>query len=89
MFSGELMPTTVRAAGVGSCSLVSKLGGALAGTVSTMADYHVVIPNILFASMALTSAALTIMVPETKGRPMPESLDDVDRKHFFEKRRRN
>jgi len=89
MYSGELMPTTVRAAGVGSCSLVSKVGGVMSTTVAALADYHVVIPNILFASLALTSAALTIMVPETKGRPMPETLDDVDRKHFFEKRRRN
>merc|ERR1719189_2477945 len=29
MYTGELMPTTVRAAGVGSSSLVSKLGGTL------------------------------------------------------------
>merc|ERR1740129_1704855 len=70
MYSGELMPTTVRAAGVGSCSLVSKVGGVMSTTVAALADYHVVIPNILFASLALTSAALTIMVPETKGRPM-------------------
>jgi len=89
MYSGELMPTTVRASGVGSCSLVSKVGGVTAATVAAMAQYHVVIPNILFASLALTSAVLTIMVPETKGRPMPETLDDVDRTTFFEKKRKN
>lgn len=89
MYSGELMPTTVRAAGVGSCSLVSKVGGVASTTVAALATYHIAIPNILFASLALTSAVITIMVPETKGRPMPETLDDVDRKHFFEKRRNN
>lgn len=88
MYSGELFPTTVRAAGVGSCSLVSKLGGVASTTVAALANHHVAIPNILFAVLALTSAVITILVPETKGRPMPETLDDVDRKHFLEKRRK-
>ena len=32
------MPTTVRAAGVGSSSLVSKVGGTLSTTVAALAD---------------------------------------------------
>jgi MFS family permease len=86
MYTGELMPTTVRAAGVGSSSLVSKIGGVLGTTVAALASVHIAIPNILFASLALTSAALTFLLPETKGRPMPETLDDVDRTRFFERR---
>ena len=73
------MPTTVRAAGVGSSSLVSKVGGMLSTTVAALAEVHIAIPNVLFASLALTSAFLTFLLPETKGRRMPESLDDVDR----------
>jgi len=84
MYTGELMPTTVRAAGVGSSSLVSKVGGMLSTTVAALAEVHIAIPNVLFASLALTSAFLTFLLPETKGRRMPESLDDVDRNRFFE-----
>ena len=73
------MPTTVRAAGVGSSSLVSKLGGTLSTTVAALADIHPAIPTIIFAAMSLLSGALTIMLPETKDRKMPDSLDDVDR----------
>jgi len=85
MYTGELMPTTVRAAGVGSSSLVSKVGGMLSAFVAALALVHIAIPNILFASLALTSCLLTFILPETKGRQMPETLDDVDRHRFFEK----
>merc|ERR1719357_2057500 len=79
MYTGELMPTTVRAAGVGSSSLVSKIGGTLSTTVAALADIHPAIPTVIFAAMAIISGAITIFVPETMGRKMPETIDDVER----------
>ena len=73
------MPTTVRAAGVGSSSMVSKIGGTLSTTVAALADIHPAIPTLIFTVMAITSGALTVMLPETKDRKMPDSIDDVDR----------
>ena len=78
-FSGELMPTTVRAAGVGSSSLVSKVGGTLSTTVAALADIHPAIPTIIFAAMAITSGAMTFFLPETKDRKMPETLNDIEK----------
>merc|ERR1719268_648994 len=78
MYTGELMPTTVRAAGVGSSSLVSKIGGTLSTTVAALADIHPAIPTVIFAAMAILSGAITIFVPETKGKKMPETFDDID-----------
>merc|ERR1712241_295072 len=79
MYTGELMPTTVRAAGVGSSSLVSKLGGTLSTTVAALADIHPVIPTLIFTVMAITSGFLTLFLPETRGKKMPESFEDVER----------
>merc|ERR1719219_325591 len=78
MYTGELMPTTVRAAGVGSSSLVSKIGGTLSTTVAALADIHPAIPTIIFAAMAITSGALTFLLPETKDRKMPETIGDIE-----------
>lgn len=78
MYTGELMPTTVRAAGVGSSSLVSKIGGTLSTTVAALADIHPAIPTLIFVSLGLLSAALTWFLPETMGRKMPETIDDVE-----------
>merc|ERR1719330_1037995 len=82
MYTGELMPTTVRAAGVGSSSLVSKIGGTLSTTVAALADMHPAIPTIIFAAMAILSGAITIFVPETKGKKMPEIFDDIEKVEF-------
>jgi len=79
MYTGELMPTTVRAAGVGSSSLVSKLGGTLSTTVAALAEVHPAIPNTIFAVMAITSGFLTLFLPETRGKKMPENFDDIEK----------
>merc|ERR1712024_372384 len=79
MYTGEIMPTTVRAAGVGSSSLVSKLGGTLSTTVAALADIHPVIPTLIFTVMAITSGFLTLFLPETKGKKMPESFEDIEK----------
>jgi len=79
MYTGELMPTTVRAAGVGSCSLVSKVGGTLSTTVAALAEVNPAIPTLIFTTMALLSAAMSAILPETKDRPMPATIDDVEK----------
>merc|ERR1712079_764888 len=79
MYTGELMPTTVRAAGVGSSSLVSKIGGTLSTTVAALADIHPAIPTLIFTVMAITSGALTLFLPETLVRKMPENFDDIEK----------
>ena len=73
------MPTTVRAAGVGSSSLVSKIGGVLSTSVAALADINPAIPTVIFAAMAIISGGLTFFLPETMGRKMPETIDDVER----------
>jgi len=79
MYTGELMPTTVRAAGVGSCSLVSKLGGTMSTTVAALADISPIIPTLIFVVMSLISTTITFVLPETKGRDMPATIADVER----------
>jgi OCT family organic cation transporter-like MFS transporter 4/5 len=87
MYTGELMPTTVRAAGVGSSSLVSKVGGTLSTTVAALADIHPAIPTIIFVSLAIASAGLTWFLPETMGRKMPETINDVENTGLCAKKR--
>merc|ERR1712212_268333 len=82
MYTGELMPTTVRAAGVGSSSLVSKVGGTLSTTVAALAEISPIIPTLIFGSMAITSGLITFILPETKDRPMPATIDDVAKVEF-------
>ena len=65
-----------RNASLGSCSLVARVGGILANLVGTLADVNIHIPTVLFGSSALLSAALSLMLPETGGKPLPETIED-------------
>jgi len=78
MWTSELMPTTVRNAGVGSCSFVARLGGILATTISILAEISPLIPTIMFASCALVSASISLFLPETHGATLPDTPEESE-----------
>lgn len=61
---------------MGACSLVARIGGVLANTVGNLAEININIPTILFGSTALISAFLTLLLPETAGKPLPNTVED-------------
>ena len=67
-----------RNAGLGSCSLVARIGGVLANTVGNLAEININIPTLLFGSTALISALLSLMLPETAGKPLPTTIEDCE-----------
>merc|ERR1719369_2030670 len=79
MWTSELMPTTVRNAGVGSCSLVARLGGILSTTVGILADISPLIPTAMFASCALVSATISLFLPETHGATLPDTPEESEK----------
>jgi len=78
MWTSELMPTYVRNAGVGSCSLVARIGGILATTVSSMAEVSTLLPIGLFTTFAMLSAIISLFLPETHGCAMPDTVDQSE-----------
>lgn len=79
MWTSELMPTTVRNAGVGSCSFVARIGGILATTLGILAEISPLIPTAMFASSALISASISLFLPETHGAPLPDSPEESEK----------
>jgi len=79
MWTSELMPTTVRNAGVGSCSFVARIGGMLATTLGILAEISPLIPTAMFASCALISATISLFLPETHGAPLPDSPEESEK----------
>jgi len=78
MWTSELMPTTVRNAGVGSCSFVARIGGILATTLGVLAEISPLIPTAMFATCALISGALSLFLPETHGASLPDSPEESE-----------
>ena len=62
---------------MGSGSMLARIGGIFATTVSALADFDEKLPPILFGSCAILSALLVTFLPETGGYPLPKDVDEI------------
>ena len=69
-------PPFLRNSGLGSCSLVARIGGVLANAVGDLAEIHVNLPISMFGSAAVISSIISVFLPETAGKPLPNTVDE-------------
>ncbi|XP_037082282.1 organic cation transporter protein-like [Pollicipes pollicipes] len=84
VFVAELMPTEVRSLACGLRQLAERAGAALAPfVVDLVSELHESAPSAVFAGLALLGGLAGLLLPETNGRPMPETVADVDGQPVF------
>ncbi|XP_005105172.2 organic cation transporter protein [Aplysia californica] len=79
LYSAELFPTTVRNSVMGTCSMISRVGAIMAPYT---ADLGVIIggpmsdilPQVVCGGSGFLALCLTLILPETVGRPLPTSV---------------
>ncbi|XP_078315076.1 organic cation transporter protein-like [Crassostrea virginica] len=80
LYSSEIFPTVVRNHAVGLSSFFENLGGISAPLIvyatSGLVTY---IPLVLFGVIMVVGGILAIFLPETHKKPLPETIDDVER----------
>ncbi|XP_067642384.1 organic cation transporter protein-like [Eurosta solidaginis] len=76
LYAGELFPTVVRPTGVGVCSFVGRVGSMLAPWIEGLKTKHIWMPPAIFGGFALAAAASVFLMPETRGYPLPETIED-------------
>ncbi|KAG8195845.1 hypothetical protein JTE90_008537 [Oedothorax gibbosus] len=77
LYTNEIYPTVVRTAAVGSCQTAARIGSILAPFVKELGTYtHYSVPNVLYGVLALTSGLLSLLLPETKGKNMPDTMEE-------------
>ena len=77
VYCAELFPTSVRNLAVGLSSTAARVGGVAAPAVVLLGTISDQLPVLVFASAALLAGAYCCTLPETRGRPTPETIDDV------------
>lgn len=78
VYTAELWPTCLRNTMMGMCSMIGRLGGIFAAACILLTYIMPELPFILFGASALLSAILIRFNPETNGRKLPDTLDDIN-----------
>ncbi|GIY27440.1 hypothetical protein CEXT_201112 [Caerostris extrusa] len=81
LYTTEVFPTSVRNATLGSCSMCARVGSILApfvrDLVSMVKATHETVPNVLYAFLALSGSLVTLLLPETRGLDLPDTLQEA------------
>ncbi|XP_046977702.1 organic cation transporter protein-like isoform X1 [Vanessa cardui] len=76
LYAGELFPTVVRNSGVGLSSTVARVGSMVAPFVATLAHTSAWLPPLAFGIVPLIGACLCIILPDTRGKKLPDTLEE-------------
>jgi hypothetical protein len=61
---------------MGLGSMCARLAGAFTPLITLLDSFDPKIPAIVFGVVSLVSGLWVLMLPETNGQPMPESIED-------------
>ncbi|XP_041363345.1 solute carrier family 22 member 6-A-like, partial [Gigantopelta aegis] len=77
MYTPELFPINLRNVGLGMCSAFARIGGMLAPFASLLAGYAFWAPGTIFGMCCLAVAVLVTFLPETTGRELPQTIEEM------------
>ena len=79
VYAAELFPTVIRNVGMGVLTFSARMGGVLCPFVVLLGQQNKSLPMFVFAISTAVAGIMGLKLPETKGRPMPETIEDVDK----------
>uniref|UniRef100_UPI0037E8A2DA organic cation/carnitine transporter 2-like isoform X1 n=1 Tax=Semicossyphus pulcher TaxID=241346 RepID=UPI0037E8A2DA len=73
-YTAELYPTVLRNTALGTCSMASRVGSIIAPYFIYLRSYSVSLPYILMGSLTALVGLLSLLLPETCGMPLPDTI---------------
>ncbi|KAJ8348031.1 hypothetical protein SKAU_G00266200 [Synaphobranchus kaupii] len=76
-FTAELYPTVLRNTAVCACSMASRLGSISAPYFVYLGTYYKSLPYMLMGSLSVLGGLLSLLLPESYGMPLPETINHM------------
>jgi len=77
LYTAELFHTPIRNQAVGICSLVARIGAALALLLDNLKVFWLPAPVFIMGCIATLAGLLALTFPETLGHRLPETLEEA------------
>ncbi|KAL1252330.1 hypothetical protein QQF64_017023 [Cirrhinus molitorella] len=84
--TAELYPTVLRNTALGTCSMASRIGGITAPYFIYLGSYHRSLPYILIGSLNVFFGLSSLLLPESLGSPLPETISHMQTLPRFRKK---
>ncbi|XP_032398703.1 solute carrier family 22 member 16 isoform X1 [Etheostoma spectabile] len=78
LYTCELYPTIIRSLAVGSGSTMCRVGSVVAPFCVYLADVWTYLPQLIVGILAFIIGVLTLLLPETLGRPLTTTLEEAE-----------
>ncbi|XP_053298025.1 organic cation/carnitine transporter 2-like [Pleuronectes platessa] len=75
--SSELFPTVIRNTAMGCCSMSARIGTIMSPFIIYLGQYFRGLPYILMGALAIAGAVLCLLLPETFGKTLPETITQM------------
>lgn len=79
LYTSELFPTSIRNTGMGTCSMMARIGAMIAPKVLDLSVISVHLPFLIIGITGLVGAASAIALPETLKRNLPENIKEAEK----------
>lgn len=77
IYTIELYPTVIRSTAVGLCSTIARFGGVASMMLASLSQVWQPLPMVIMGALAVLGGALALLLPETTGVPLPETVQDA------------
>uniref|UniRef100_H3C2Y4 Major facilitator superfamily (MFS) profile domain-containing protein n=1 Tax=Tetraodon nigroviridis TaxID=99883 RepID=H3C2Y4_TETNG len=76
-YTAEIYPTVIRSTAAGTCSIFPRIGTCIAPFLFQTRPNLKYLPHVLLGTLSLVCAFITVFLPETFGKPLPETIEDM------------
>uniref|UniRef100_A0A671EYE1 Solute carrier family 22 member 6 n=1 Tax=Rhinolophus ferrumequinum TaxID=59479 RepID=A0A671EYE1_RHIFE len=86
LYTGEVYPTMIRQTGLGMGSMTARLGSIVSPLVSMTSELYPTLPLFIYGTIPVAASAVVVLLPETMGQPLPDTVQDIKNRRGKPKR---